>query len=121
MLRIGPNLRSCGGKSLPRTHAATNREFDDDACYRAALWLPLWGLEGGPFVPISADYGETHAAALWLPYRGLEGGLLSRYLRIMATHGRPLAPILGLEGGLLSRTSADYGDAWPPSGSHIGG
>ena len=58
MLRIGPNLRSCGGKSLPRTHAATNREFDDDACYRAALWLP---------------------------YRGLEGGLLSRYLRIMTT------------------------------------
>ena len=103
MLRISPNLRSCGGKSLPRTHAAANREFDR----RAALWLPYRGLEGGPFVPISADYDETAAlwlhygaggrpfvplcghydetAALWLPYRGLEGGLLSRYLRIMAT------------------------------------
>ena len=45
----------------------------------------IMGLEGGPFVPVSADYGETHAAARWLPYQGLEGGLLSRYLRIMTT------------------------------------
>jgi hypothetical protein len=56
MLQIGPNLRSCGGKSLPRTHAATNRDFDG--------MLP-----GRPLAPIM----------------GLEGGLLSRYLRIMAT------------------------------------
>ena len=113
MLQIGPNLRSCGGKSWSRTHAAANREFDDDACCRAALWLHIgaggrpffpgylrimarrmaalwltsWGLEGGLFSPISADYVDerTHMAALWLPYRGLEGGLLSRYLRIMTT------------------------------------
>ena len=35
---------------------------------------------------------------------------MSRFLRIMATHGRPLAPISGLEGGLLSPTCAGYGD-----------
>ena len=100
MLQIGPNLRSCGGKSLPRMHAATNREFDDDACCLAALWLP---------------------------YRGLEGGLLSRYLRIMATNDDMRPPsgshIGGLEGGLLSRylrIMATNEDAWPPSGSHIG-
>ena len=29
---------------------------------------------------------------------GLEGGLFSRYLRIMTTHGRPLAPITGAGG-----------------------
>ena len=54
MLQIGPNLRSCGGESRSRTHAAANREFDDD-----------------------------RRAALWLPYRGLEGGILSRYVAIM--------------------------------------
>ena len=57
MLQIGPNLRSCGGKSLPRTHAATNRDFDDMLPGRSLA--PSWG---------------------W------RAALLSRYLRIMTTN-----------------------------------
>ena len=74
---------------------------------------PIMGLEGGPFVPVSADYGDedaNHVAALWLPDRGLEGGHLSRYLRIMTTHGRPLAPITGAAGRPFVPVSADYVD-----------
>ena len=106
MLQIGPNPRSCGGKSWSRTHAAANREFDDDACCRAALWLhigaggrpffpgylmmrrmaalwlPSWGLEGGLFSPLSADYGDerTHMAALWLHY-GAGGSITKMWSR----------------------------------------
>jgi hypothetical protein len=77
MLQIGPNLHSCGGKSLPRTHAATNRDFDDDMLPGRSL-APIMGLEGGPFVPVSADYGDE-----------------------AMTYGRPLAPYMGWKGGFL--------------------
>ena len=80
MLQIGPNLRSCGGESWSRTHAAANRECDDSACHRAALWLPDHGVAGGrPFFP--------DICGLW---------------RRTNTHGRSLAPHGGLEGGLFS-------------------
>ena len=71
------------------------------------------GLEGGPFVPTSADYGDedaNHAAALWLPYRGLEGGLLSRYLRIMVRHMAALWLHYGAGGRPFVPVSADFGD-----------
>ena len=45
---------------------------------------------------------------------GLEGGLLSRYLRIMTTHGRPLAPIMGAGGRSFVPVSADYDDHGRP-------
>ena len=80
MLQIGPNPRSCGGKSLSRTHAAANREFDR----RAALWLHIGGWRAALFPRISADYGEMH--------------------------GRPLAPLWGWRAAFFSPISADYGD-----------
>ena len=93
MLSTGPNLRSCGGKSWSRTHAAANREFDD--------------LPGRSLAPIS----------------GLEGGLLSRYLRIMATNEDtwPLSgSIMGLEGGFLSRYVANMARRMAALWLHIG-
>ena len=104
MLRIGPNLRSCGGESLPRKHAATNREFGD--C-RAALWLHGgWRAAllsrylrimatktgGRPFVPVSADYDD---------------------------HGRPLAPLWGWRAAFCPGICGLW-RPWPLSGSITG-
>ena len=67
MLQIGPNPRSCGGKSWSRTHAAVNREFDDLACHRAALWLPTGGWRAALF-PRYLRIMARRMAALWLHY-----------------------------------------------------
>ena len=134
MLQIGPSLRSCGGESWSRTHAAANREFDDDACCRAALWLhygaggrpffpgylrimarrmaalwlPSWGLEGGLFSPISADYDETYGRPL-APYRGWRAACPG-YATIMPTTMAALWLHYGAGGRPFVPVSADYGD-----------
>ena len=95
----------------------TPRQIANLATYRAALWLH--GAGGRPFCP--GIYGLwRHMAALWLPYRGLEGGLLSRYMAIMTTHGRSLAPITGAGGRPFVPVSADYDDEDAALWLHIG-
>ena len=92
MLQIGPNLLSCGGKSLPRTHAATNRDFDDDR--RAALWLHH-GAGGRPFCP----------------------GICGLWRRCDDMRPPSGSHIGGWRAAWIMTTNDD---PWPPSGSHIG-
>ena len=56
MLQIRPNLRSCGGQIT-----AANARRDKSRFWRhvtGPLSGSIMGLEGGPFVPVSADYGD---------------------------------------------------------------
>ena len=99
MLRTGPNPRSCGGKSLSRTHAAANREFDDDddACCLAALWLHI-GAGGRPFVPISVDYGDEHDRSSSQHHVGTHRKetmehMLPKELRTVATQFDPIPEV----------------------------
>ena len=138
MLQIGSNLRSCGGESWSRTHAAANREFDDDLPGRSLAPYPGWraalfpgylrimatnehrwplsdshhgGLEGGLFSPISADYGDerTRMAALWLHYEA-GGRPFSPEMRRLCR--RPCCPPAPHHGGWRAAFCPDMRRLW---------